>query len=221
MITFFSNVPRTLWFPLIWLGLQHTVELRHLMVRCLDLQRPRVLFFQAFLARHKQSGRRNASPPFCEWCFCGSSSAGHDSTSRSSFLACSYTGPTASPPGGYKRNGYVSSTTSEQLREWDVKITNAFCLQCLYVCLCFSWTMNLTSAGSDILNSQPSPVQLMKVWQAESSRSSRRNCQSWMGPDPDGQKLYWVIHLNKNKWFSLCYDKYVCFKSFYNNASPG
>jgi len=38
--------------------------------------------------------------------------------------------------------------------------------------------MNLTSAGSDILNSQPSPVQLMKVWQAESRRSSSRNCQS-------------------------------------------
>lgn len=69
----------------------------------------------------------------------------------------------------------------------DVKITKTLLLKSLYVFVCFSWTMNLTSAGSDILNSQPSPVQLMKVWQAESNRSSRRNCQSWMGPDPMGK----------------------------------
>ena len=40
----------------------------------------------------------------------------------------------------------------------------------------------LTSSGSVILNSQPSPVQEMKCWQVLSERSSRMNCQSWMGP---------------------------------------
>lgn len=100
---FSSNVPRTLCFPPVWLCLQ-TVEMLHLVVRCLDLQRPRVPFYQACLAHHRQSGRRSASLLFCEWCFCGSSNADHDLASRSSFWACSYTGPTASPPGGYKRD---------------------------------------------------------------------------------------------------------------------
>lgn len=42
----------------------------------------------------------------------------------------------------------------------------------------------LTSSGSESLNSQPSPVQLMKDWQDLSVSSSRRNCHSWMGPVP-------------------------------------
>ena len=42
----------------------------------------------------------------------------------------------------------------------------------------------LTSSGSVSLNSQPSPVQEMNCWQDLSVRSSSRNCQSWMGPEP-------------------------------------
>lgn len=45
----------------------------------------------------------------------------------------------------------------------------------------------LTSSGSESLNSQPSPVQLMKDWQDLSVSSSRRNCHSWMGPLPEEQ----------------------------------
>ena len=40
----------------------------------------------------------------------------------------------------------------------------------------------LTSSGSVILYSQPSPVQDMKCWQFLSLNSSRMNCQSWIGP---------------------------------------
>lgn len=42
----------------------------------------------------------------------------------------------------------------------------------------------LTSSGSESLNSQPSPVQLMKDWQDLSVSNSRRNCHSWIGPLP-------------------------------------
>ena len=40
----------------------------------------------------------------------------------------------------------------------------------------------LTSSGSVILYSQPSPVQDMKCWQFLSLNNSRMNCQSWIGP---------------------------------------
>lgn len=42
----------------------------------------------------------------------------------------------------------------------------------------------LTSSGSESLNSQPSPVQLIKDWQDLSVSNSRRNCHSWIGPLP-------------------------------------
>ncbi len=48
-----------------------------------------------------------------------------------------------------------------------------------------------TSSGSESLNSQSSPVQEMKAWQDLSVSSSRRNCQSWMGPLP----WYWARRL--------------------------
>lgn len=54
-------------------------------------------------------------------------------------------------------------------------------------CIQGSWRLLMalhTSSGSDSLNSQPSPVQLMKDWQDLSVSSSSRNCQSWMGPLP-------------------------------------
>ena len=43
-----------------------------------------------------------------------------------------------------------------------------------------------TSSGSVILNSQPSPVQLMKLWLILSDKSSNKNCQSWIGPPVGG-----------------------------------
>lgn len=46
----------------------------------------------------------------------------------------------------------------------------------------------LTSSGSESLNSQPSPVQLMKDWHDLSVSSSRRNCHSWIGPLPAEQR---------------------------------
>ena len=42
--------------------------------------------------------------------------------------------------------------------------------------------LGLTSSGSVILYSQPSPVQDMKCWQFLSLSSSRMNCHSWIGP---------------------------------------
>ena len=43
-----------------------------------------------------------------------------------------------------------------------------------------------TSSGSVILNSQPSPVQLIKLWLILSDKSSNKNCQSWIGPPVGG-----------------------------------
>ena len=42
--------------------------------------------------------------------------------------------------------------------------------------------ISLTSSGSVILYSQPSPVQEMKFWQFLSLSSSRMNCHNWIGP---------------------------------------
>ncbi len=50
----------------------------------------------------------------------------------------------------------------------------------------------LTSSGSVSLNSQPSPVQLMMLWQLVSVSSSSRNCHSWMGPLPVKHQWYRV-----------------------------
>ncbi|TNN29772.1 hypothetical protein EYF80_060078 [Liparis tanakae] len=55
----------------------------------------------------------------------------------------------------------------------------------------------LPGEGSDILNSQPSPVQQMKEQHAESRRSSRRNCHSWIGPEPEYRTV------KKHKEYSL------------------
>ena len=56
----------------------------------------------------------------------------------------------------------------------------------------------LTSSGSESLNSQPSPVQLMKDWQDLSVSNSRRNCHSWIGPLPGdtshGESLHKMRH---------------------------
>jgi hypothetical protein len=51
-------------------------------------------------------------------------------------------------------------------------------------CLLDSLLVQLTSSGSESLNSQASPVQEMKEEQVLSVRSSSRNCHSWMGPEP-------------------------------------
>ncbi len=43
-----------------------------------------------------------------------------------------------------------------------------------------------------------------------------------MGPDPDGQKtILSYISRQEQMILTLRYDKYLCFRSFYNNASPG
>lgn len=72
----------------------------------------------------------------------------------------------------------------------------------------------LTSSGSESLNSQPSPVQLMKDWQDLSVSSSRRNCHSWMGPLPEEQMGKEGTRgrrgrgrKNQNKNYSLRYSK--------------
>ena len=41
-----------------------------------------------------------------------------------------------------------------------------------------------TSSGSDSLNSQPSPVQEIKLWHDLSVNNSSKNCHNWIGPDP-------------------------------------
>ena len=45
-------------------------------------------------------------------------------------------------------------------------------------------SLALTSSGSVSLNSHSSPVQEIKLWQVLSVSSSKRNCHSWMGPEP-------------------------------------
>lgn len=68
-------------------------------VKCSGWPGPPVPSFPTSPARPRRNGRRSACPSFCGWCSCGSSSAGRGSASRSSSWACSYTGPSAWPPG--------------------------------------------------------------------------------------------------------------------------
>ena len=60
----------------------------------------------------------------------------------------------------------------------------------------------LTSSGSESLNSQPSPVQLIKDWQDLSVSNSRRNCHSWIGPLPGDtshrESLHQTLHTLSN-----------------------
>lgn len=172
---------------------------------------PPGLSFPACLARRTQSGRHSVCQLSCGWCSCGSSSAGHGSVSRSSSWVCSYTGPSAWPPaGGWNktqcltkwRRDIDSVKTWVSVLKWHHQNLNDFCLTVT------EWVKKrrgnalqvLTSVGSDILNSQPSPVQEMKVRQAESKSSSSKNCHSWIGPEPkrtDGGKkdMSWSILL--------------------------
>ncbi len=59
----------------------------------------------AGFSSHTQSGRRSACRTSCGWCFCRSSSADRDSTSRSSSWACFSSCPICVPPTGQRDRG--------------------------------------------------------------------------------------------------------------------
>lgn len=59
----------------------------------------------AGFSSHTQSGRRSACRTSCGWCFCRSSSADRDSTSRSSSWACFFSCPICVPPTGQRDRG--------------------------------------------------------------------------------------------------------------------
>ncbi len=59
----------------------------------------------AGFSSHTQSGRRSACRTSCGWCFCRSSSADRDSTSRSSSWACFSSCPICVPPTGQRHRG--------------------------------------------------------------------------------------------------------------------
>lgn len=66
------------------------------------------------------------------------------------------------------------------------------------MCVVFATTLcSLTSVGSDILNSQPSPVQDIKLLQVESRSSSKRNCHNCIGPEPYSQTNTIFMYLKK------------------------
>lgn len=80
----------------------------------------------------------------------------------------------------------------------------------------------LTSSGSESLNSQPSPVQLMNDWHDLSVRSSSKNCHSWMGPLPTDMHLNnAIIHISNayRAWrcitFILSFELGVSYKKKY------
>ena len=73
-----------------------------------------------------------------------------------------------------------------------IVLQKLFTLLCLRKILFISKT-TLTSSGSVILNSQPSPVHEMKLWLFLCDNNSNRNCHNWIGPPVGGTPPLFVI----------------------------